>query len=84
VGRDAQAQTDATMRAEILSWSRTRGVFGGIALQGATLRDDREVDEILYGASVNRREVLKGNTAAPKAAEELIGALNKYSGFRGK
>jgi lipid-binding SYLF domain-containing protein len=84
VGRDTQAQTDASMRAEILSWSRSRGVFGGIALQGATLRDDSEVDQILYGKEVNRRSVLDGHVGVPAPAQALISALNKYSGYRGK
>jgi lipid-binding SYLF domain-containing protein len=49
VGREAQAMTDAMMRAEILSWSRSRGVFGGVSLQGSTLREDSEANEHLYG-----------------------------------
>lgn len=84
VGRDAQAQTDATMRAEILSWSRSRGVFGGIALQGATLRDDAEVDEALYGAAADRRAILGGKKPAPAAAKPLLDKLNKYSAYKGK
>jgi len=84
VGRDTQAQTDATMRAEILSWSRSRGVFGGIALQGATMRDDRDVDEALYGAGADRRDILRGKKQAPAAARELIDQLDKYSAFKGK
>lgn len=84
VGRDATAQTDATMRAEILSWSRSRGLFGGIALQGATLRDDADVDTALYGAGVDRRAVLEGKKAAPESAKGLISLLNKYSAYKGK
>jgi SH3 domain-containing YSC84-like protein 1 len=84
VGRDAQAQTDATMRADILSWSRSRGVFGGIALQGATLRDDGEVDEALYGAGVSRRDVLAGKKPAPEMAKVFVDQLNKYSAYKGK
>lgn len=84
VGRDTTAQTDATMRAEILSWSRSRGLFGGVALQGATLRDDAEVDSALYGGGVVRKDVLAGKTAAPKAAQPLIDLLNKYSAFKSK
>jgi lipid-binding SYLF domain-containing protein len=84
VGRDATAQTDATMRAEILSWSRSRGVFGGIALQGATLRDDADVDKALYGGAIDRRDVLTGKKDVPEAAKPLIEQLNKYSAFKGK
>ncbi len=84
VGRDTTAQTDATLRAEILSWSRSRGLFGGVALQGATLRDDADVDTALYGAGVDRRAVLGGKKATPQAAQALIALLNKYSAFRNK
>jgi lipid-binding SYLF domain-containing protein len=84
VGRDTSAQTDATMRAEILSWSRSRGLFGGIALQGATLRDDADVDTALYGGGADRRAVLEGKKEVPESAKALIGLLNKYSGFKGK
>jgi lipid-binding SYLF domain-containing protein len=79
VGRDTQAQTDATMRAEILSWSRTRGVFGGIALQGATLRRDTDVDTALYGPNKPVLEILDGHVAPPAGASALLAALNKYS-----
>lgn len=84
VGRDTTAQTDATMRAEILSWSRSRGLFGGISLQGATLRADEDVDMALYGPGVDRKEVLRGQRAVPAAAKPLIGQLNKYSAYRNK
>lgn len=79
VGRDAQAQTDASMRAEILSWSRQRGVFGGISLQGATMREDRDVNKDLYGRQMTNREVVEKNPAPPKAAETLLAELNRYS-----
>lgn len=80
VGRDSQAQTDATLRAEILSWSRSRGVFAGIALQGATLRADSDTDADLYGTTVNRADVLNGKVATPAPAAELVSTLNRYSG----
>jgi SH3 domain-containing YSC84-like protein 1 len=80
VGRSTSASTDITMRAEILSWSRSRGVFGGISLKGATLRPDRDVDLAMYGKAVDPKEVLQGKVATPKAAQELISLLNKYSG----
>jgi lipid-binding SYLF domain-containing protein len=83
VGRDTQAQTDATMRAEILSWSRSRGVFAGIALQGATLRGEDDTDRGLYGKNVSRRDVLEGKVPAPKSASKLLTLLNKYSSRKG-
>lgn len=83
VGRDTTAQTDATMRAEILSWSRSRGVFGGIALQGATLRADEDVDTALYGSGVDRKSVLQGKKPVPAAAKGLVDLLNKYSAYKG-
>jgi lipid-binding SYLF domain-containing protein len=79
VGRETVAQTDATMRAEILSWSRSRGLFGGIALNGATLRRDTDVDLALYGTSRPVLEILDGHAKAPAAAQTLLAALNKYS-----
>jgi lipid-binding SYLF domain-containing protein len=79
VGRETVAQTDATRRAEILSWSRSRGLFGGIALNGATLRRDTDVDLALYGTSRPVLEILDGHAKAPAAAQTLLAALNKYS-----
>jgi len=84
VGRDSQALTDASLHAEMLSWSRSRGVFAGIALQGATMREDNEVDQALYGKGIDRKEVLRGNKPAPEAAAELLALLGKYSAFKGK
>jgi lipid-binding SYLF domain-containing protein len=80
VGRDSQAQTDVTMRAEILSWSRSRGAFAGVALQGATLRADSDTDKDLYGREVNRADVLNGKVDTPPSAATLISTLNRYSG----
>ena len=83
VGREATAQTDAYMTAEILSWSRSRGVFAGISVQGATLRQDVGVNRELYGRSLENREIVEQKLAAPKAAEKLISLLNKYSSRKG-
>jgi SH3 domain-containing YSC84-like protein 1 len=80
VGRESQAQTDLTLRAEILSWSRSRGVFAGIALQGATLRADSDTDHDLYGRDINRSDVLNGTIEAPKPAEELVATMTRYAG----
>ena len=80
VGRESNANTDLTMHAEILSWSRSRGVFAGIALRGATLRPDEDVDTILYGHTVDRAAALNGQVPPPPAAAELVQTLTRYSG----
>ncbi len=79
VGRTATAQTDLQMHAEILSWSRTQGLFAGIALAGATLRQDLDDNETLYGKKLENREIVAGSVTAPRAAARLISLLNKYS-----
>ncbi len=79
VGRETTAQTDATMTAEILSWSRSKGVFGGLSLNGATLRDDKDSDKGLYGSEVDRRNVLAGKVPAPAEAQAFIAELDKCS-----
>jgi len=79
VGRDATAQTDARLTAEILSWSRSRGVFAGIALKGATLRQDVDDNESMYGRRLTNREIVDRGAAAPPAAMQLLSALNQYS-----
>ena len=79
VGRSTQAETDAAMTAEILTWSRQRGLFAGVSLSGATLRDDEDWNMELYGKKLTNREIIRGNTATPKAAASLIAELNRYS-----
>src|SRR5271155_1841955 len=79
VGRDAQAQTDALMRAEILSWSRSRGIFAGVSLDGASLRADNDDNEALYGHRVTQEEVLHGHVAPPDVAAKLYDELNRYA-----
>jgi SH3 domain-containing YSC84-like protein 1 len=80
VGRDTSAQTDATMKAEILSYSRSRGVFGGISLDGSTLRPDADANKVLYGATATPTEILSGKTTAPTAASDLLGQLAQFGG----
>jgi len=80
VGRDSTAQTDATMRADILSWSRSRGIFGGLSLQGGTLRPDNDANEGLYGRKVTSKEILTGTSDVHLASNPLRAALNKYAG----
>ncbi len=84
VGRESSAQTDIQMRAEILSWSRSRGVFAGLSLQGATLREDQEVNRQLYGSEMTTKEVIQKSPAVPDSAKPLVAALSKYSGRAGK
>ena len=79
VGRSAQAETDAAMTAEILTWSRARGLFAGISLNGSTLRADEDDNAELYGKKLTNREILTGNLAAPASAGELMSQLNHYS-----
>jgi SH3 domain-containing YSC84-like protein 1 len=83
VGRDAAAQTDAALHAEMLSYSRSRGLFAGIALEGATLRPDKEADRELYGRDVTNREILTGaSVPAPAGAGKLDHMLNADSARR--
>jgi lipid-binding SYLF domain-containing protein len=84
VGRDASAQTDAMMNAEMLSYSRSRGLFAGISLEGATLRPDGETNRELYGHDVTNHEILSGDFATPAAAGRFERALNRDSAQRTK
>jgi lipid-binding SYLF domain-containing protein len=84
LGRDATAHTDAMMRAEMLSYSRSRGVFAGISLQGATLRQDSDADMEMYGKKISNREILAGEVPAPTAAAKLEGLLDKTSMVRSR
>ncbi|HLY18048.1 MAG TPA: lipid-binding SYLF domain-containing protein [Bryobacteraceae bacterium] len=79
VGRTAAADTDAYMSAEILSWSRAKGLFAGIALKGATLRPDMDDNKELYGQRLNSKEILMTAMAPPEAAHPLIAELDRYS-----
>lgn len=80
VGRDATAQTDAYMSAEILAWSRSRGLFAGISLQGATLRQELDTNRDLYGRTIENKEVFSGKHGTPAAAKGFLSVLTKYSG----
>ena len=79
VGRVAQAETDARMTAEILAWSRARGLFAGIALNGATMREDEDWNQDLYGKPMKNREIVEGTVAAPRSAAPLLRELDRYS-----
>ena len=79
VGRNATAQTDAFMTAEILSWSRSKGLFAGVSLDGATLRNDKDENQVLYGQPWTSKQILGSGAKMPEAASKLISVLNKYS-----
>ena len=80
VGRSTQAETDAALTAEILTWSRQRGLFAGISLSGATLREDEDWNRDLYGKKITNRDIImKGTVPAPKDAASLMTELNRYS-----
>src|SRR5579871_6165366 len=83
VGRTATAQTDAQMHAEILSWSRSQGLFAGLALEGATLREDLDDNAALYGSKLENRDIVTNGRPAPKSGASLIVLLNKYSQRQG-
>jgi lipid-binding SYLF domain-containing protein len=79
-GRDASAATDATMRAEILSYSRARGAFAGVSLEGSTLRPDGSANKNLYGKEVPAEDiVMKGAVHAPPSAKQLLAVLDAKS-----
>jgi lipid-binding SYLF domain-containing protein len=79
-GRDASAATDVALRAEILSYSRSRGLFAGAFLDGSTLRPDNSANQKLYGQKLTAKEIaLEGKVAPPSSSEELLATLNKHS-----
>ncbi len=84
VGRSVTAKTDALLTAEILSWSRSRGVFAGVALDGATVRQDLSVNEKLYGGRYRNKDILDGRLPTPPAAEPFLSVLNRYSARSGR
>jgi len=82
LGRDASAQTDAELNAEMLSYSRARGLFAGISVEGATLRPDEEANRELYGHESTNREILTGDFKTPEAARKFERALHRDSAER--
>jgi SH3 domain-containing YSC84-like protein 1 len=78
VGRDASANTDVLLHTEILSWSRSRGLFAGLSLEGSTLRPDNKENEKLYGTQLSNRQILSGEAQTPAAARPLVAELNRY------
>jgi lipid-binding SYLF domain-containing protein len=78
VGRTGEAQTDAMMHAEILAYSRSRGIFAGVSLEGATLRPDRSDNREMYGRDVTQREILTGAVRRPAGADTLYAELERF------
>ncbi len=78
VGRNAAADTDAWMRAEILSYSRSRGLFAGVSVEGTTLRPDDDASEKVYGHAIKAKDIVRGDkTAVPPTGIELVNVLQK-------
>jgi SH3 domain-containing YSC84-like protein 1 len=80
VGRDTSANTDVLLHAEILSWSRSRGLFAGLSLEGATLHGDAKENGKLYGKELTNAEILEQGVTTPKGARPLVAELNRYAG----
>jgi lipid-binding SYLF domain-containing protein len=79
VGRNAAAGTDLKLKAEILSYSRAKGVFAGVSLDGAVMQADKSGDKAMYGDDVNRREILNGKVAVPASAQPLLDEIDGYA-----
>jgi lipid-binding SYLF domain-containing protein len=82
VGRSGEAQTDALMRAEILSYSRAHGIFAGVALEGSTLRPDNDDNRELYGRDITQQEILSGQVRRPAVARPIYAELNRYAALK--
>jgi lipid-binding SYLF domain-containing protein len=79
VGRQAEANTDWKMRSEVLSYSRARGVFAGLELNGAVIKQDDDDTRILYGKEVPFKDILTGRTRAPEGSQRFLSAVRKYA-----
>jgi lipid-binding SYLF domain-containing protein len=78
VGRNAAAGTDLRMSAEILSYSRTKGVFAGVSLDGAVVQADKSGDKAMYGDDVDRHDILSGKVPVPESARPLLHEIGEY------
>lgn len=78
-GRAATAETDALMRTEILSYSRSRGLFAGVSLQGSTLRPDNDANKEIYRQKISARQIVEGRVGVPQAGRRLVQILQKAS-----
>jgi lipid-binding SYLF domain-containing protein len=83
VGRNTSANTDVLLHAEILSWSRSRGIFAGLSLEGSTLRPDGSENRKIYGRDISNKDILEGEIPVPPAGRQLVVTLNRYSGTNG-
>ncbi len=79
VGRTAAAGTDVRLNAEVLSYSRAKGLFAGVALDGTVVQADKSGDEAMYGHDVNRHDILSGKIAAPASARRLLHEINTFA-----
>ena len=80
-GRDAAASTDVTLRAEVLSYSRSRGLFAGISLEGSTVRPDNDANERLYGKKVSAENIIfNGAVPTPPSGQRMVATLNRHAG----
>jgi lipid-binding SYLF domain-containing protein len=79
VGRTTSAETNARMDAEMLSWSRSKGVFAGVSLKGASLRPDKSDNKALYGRDITNKEILGGTMKPPAELNSLAMAINKFA-----
>ena len=79
VGRDAAAGTDVKLNAEVLSYSRSKGVFAGVSLDGTVVEADKSGDRAMYGDHVTRREITSGSVAVPPAAEAFLHELSEHA-----
>jgi SH3 domain-containing YSC84-like protein 1 len=84
VGRTSSAETDAQLHAQILTYSRARGLFAGVSLQGATLRPDDDANKDMYGRPMSNKDIVLGNVKSPPAAARLIAELNRHSNRRAR
>ena len=82
VGRQASANTDVKLNAEILSYSRSKGVFAGASVDGAVVQADHSGDKAMYGSDVTHQEILHGKVAVPQPARRLLAELAKYPAHR--
>jgi lipid-binding SYLF domain-containing protein len=78
-GRTAGASTDVVMRAEMLTYSRSRGLFAGVSLEGSTLRPDNDANTLVYGSKLQPRDIVKGSVAVPSAAKTMVETLTRHS-----
>ena len=78
-GRTASAATDVVMQAEMLSYSRSRGLFAGVSLEGSTLRPDRDGNTLVYGGDIAAARNGEGGVAVPSAAKGMVDVLNEHS-----